>query len=76
MNSKIFLRLEPRNIDKLTRIIEACSHLGVVSTLDRQEGLVVVRGTPDTVPELEALLPQLPFAVERREKDADNADLK
>jgi len=69
MNPLIFLRLEPRNIDKLTRIIEACSHLGVVSTLDRREGLVVVRGTPDTVPELEKILSQMPFEVERYEAE-------
>lgn len=69
MNPKIFLRLEPRNIDKLTRIIEACSHLGVVSTLDRREGLVVVRGTPETIPELEMLLSQMPFELERRESE-------
>jgi len=65
MSSKIYLRLEPRNIDMLTRIIEACSHLGVVSTLDRRQGLVIIRGTPDTSPEIELLLPELPFPVER-----------
>lgn len=65
MISSIYLRLEPRNIDMLTRIIEACSHLGVVSTLDRQNGLVIIRGTADTIPEIENILPNLPFVVER-----------
>jgi len=51
----------------LTRIIEACSHLGVVSTLDRRQGMVIIRGTPDTIPDIEELLPELPFAVERCE---------
>ncbi|MGE5390700.1 MAG: DUF4911 domain-containing protein [Deltaproteobacteria bacterium] len=65
MDSVIYLQLEPRNIDMLTRIIEACSHLGVVSTLDRREGLVIIRGTPDTISEIDSLLPELPFKVRR-----------
>lgn len=78
MNSNVYIRLDTRHIDMLTRIIEACSHLGVVSTLDRRQGLVIIRATPDTIPEIERLLPELPFAVEKYQeelKDADNADL-
>ena len=71
MSSTIYLRLEPRNIDMLTRIIEACSHLGVVSTLDRHQGLVIIRGTPDTIPGIETLLPELPFMVQRYDGEAN-----
>ena len=41
MSSNIIAQLEPGNIDMLTRLIEAFDHLGIVSTLDRTEGLVV-----------------------------------
>lgn len=71
MDSIIYLQMEPRCIDMLTRVIEACSHLGVVSTLDPRKGLVLIRGTPDTIPEIENLLPELPFAVEKYLLDAD-----
>lgn len=63
MSDRIFLNVEPRRIDLLTRIIEAYDHLGIVSTLDRQKGLVVLRGTEDTCRELLAILPTLPFKV-------------
>ncbi len=65
MESIIYLRVEPRHIDMLTRRNEACSHLGVVSTLDRRAGLIIIRGTPDTIPEIESLLPEMPFMVEK-----------
>ena len=63
MSDMIFLNIEPRYIDLLTRIIEAYDHLGIVSTLDRRKGLVVIRGTEDTCQELHAILPTLPFKV-------------
>ncbi|HAA09580.1 MAG: DUF4911 domain-containing protein [Syntrophomonadaceae bacterium] len=61
MSSNIIAQLEPGNIDMLTRLIEAFDHLGIVSTLDRTEGLVVIRGTEDTVPDLLDILHNLPF---------------
>jgi arginine repressor len=61
MSSNIIAQLEPGNIDMLTRLIEAFDHLGIVSTLDRTEGLVVIRGTEDTVPDLFDILHNLPF---------------
>jgi len=63
MSDKIFLQVKPEHIDMLTRIIEAFDHLGVVSTLNREEGLVVIRGTRDTIPEIYEILPTLPFPV-------------
>ncbi len=48
MKHEIYLQLAPEKIDLLTRLIEAYNHLGIVSTLDRQKGKVVVRVTPDT----------------------------
>jgi len=63
MASEIKAQVAPENIDMLTRIIEAYNHLGIVSTLDREQGLVIIRGTEDTCPELEKILHHLPFAI-------------
>lgn len=51
----------PEDIDMLTKIIEAYEHLGIVSTLDRHRGIVIIRGTEDTAAELEIILANLPF---------------
>ncbi|NLO21090.1 MAG: DUF4911 domain-containing protein [Syntrophomonadaceae bacterium] len=48
----------------LTKIIEAYDHLGIVSTLNRQQGMVIIRGTVDTRPELLKILVNLPFPLE------------
>jgi|LFRM01.1.fsa_nt_gb hypothetical protein len=64
MKSEIIAQVNPENIDFLTRIIEAYDYLGIVSTLDRQKGLVIIRGTEDTCPELEIILKNLPFPIQ------------
>ncbi len=64
INSNIYARVAVPDIDRLTKIIEAYDHLGIVSTLNRQEGMVVVRGTLNTRPELLQILANLPFPLE------------
>ena len=64
MKSEITVTVNPENIDMLTKIIEAYDNLGIVSTLDRNQGLVIIRGTEDTCPELEEILNHLPFSIE------------
>ncbi|WP_278078280.1 DUF4911 domain-containing protein [Syntrophomonas wolfei] len=54
----------PQRIDLLTKIIEAYDHLGVVSTIDSGSGLVIIRGSEDTIPEIKEILNNLPFPVE------------
>ena len=61
MSSNIMAQVDPADIDMLTRLIEAFDHLGIVSTLDRSEGLVVIRGTEDTIVDLAEILNNLPF---------------
>ena len=61
---QVFLRVETQNIDFLNRIVEGWDGLGVVSTLDRDQGLVVIRVTPDTKPELLNVVRFLPFPAE------------
>ncbi|WP_287190010.1 DUF4911 domain-containing protein [Syntrophothermus sp.] len=61
---QVFLRVETQNIDFLNRIVEGWDGLGIVSTLDRDQGLVVIRVTPDTKPELLNVVRFLPFPAE------------
>lgn len=61
MKSEIIAKVNPENIDMLTKLIEAYDNLGIVSTIDRQQGLVIIRGTVDTYPELKQILEHLPF---------------
>lgn len=57
-------QLEPVYIDRLNRIFEGFDGLGIVSTLDRKKGLVVVRVTSDTWDDAMKILTNLPFPVE------------
>lgn len=60
---KIWARVDTAKIDMLTRLVEAWDHLGVVSTIDRDQGLVLIRCTADTRAELLEILTHLPFSV-------------
>jgi hypothetical protein len=64
LKSQIYARLHPGKIDMLTKLIEAYDHLGIVSTLDQTKGLVVIRSTEDSMPELEEILHNMPFPIE------------
>lgn len=64
MQSDIYCQVAPEKIDMLTKLIEAYDHLGIVSTLDRDKGMVIVRGTENTFPEMKKILSTMPFPVE------------
>lgn len=63
-NGDIYVKIAPENIDRITRLIEAYENLGIVSTADRQNGLVIIRGTLDTCKDLREIIINMPFAVE------------
>ncbi|HBQ25114.1 MAG TPA: DUF4911 domain-containing protein [Syntrophomonas sp.] len=63
MKSEIKARVNPEQIDMLTKIIEAYDNLGIVSTIEREQGLVIIRGTEDTYPELQKILNHLSFRI-------------
>lgn len=63
MCNDIYGRVEPVNIDMLSKIVEAYEHLGIVSTLDRRQGLVVIRCTEDTREDMLGILAALPFPI-------------
>ncbi|MEQ8174573.1 MAG: DUF4911 domain-containing protein [Syntrophomonadaceae bacterium] len=70
MSNDIYGRVEPVNIDMLSKIIEAYEHLGIVSTLDRHQGLVVIRCTEDTREDMLGILDSLPFPINLLEPPA------
>lgn len=64
MKDQLYAIVTPDKIDILTKFIEAYDHIAVVSTLDRTQGLVIMRATADSFPELEDILANLPFPIE------------
>jgi len=55
----------------LNKIIEGYGHLGIVSTIDRKAGLVVVKVTEETYPEIKQILLNLPFQVQILNKNEE-----
>lgn len=62
-SGNIWLTVDPAHIDLLNKLIEGYEHLGVLSTVDRHSGLVVVRGTADTRQDLLHILTSMPFEI-------------
>jgi len=63
-NIPIYIQLEPKYVNYINRIMEGYEYLGVVSTLNRKEGIVVIRATSDTAPEVHDILAHLPIPVQ------------
>lgn len=64
MENKIYLKVPKREITYLTKIIEGFDNLGVVSTINAQEGRVMIHLTPDTRAEIMGIIANLPFVEE------------
>lgn len=64
MCERVYVRLNSRDIDLFAKIIEACGHIGIVSTVDAAAGLVVVNATPDTGAEVRQIIAGMPFPAE------------
>jgi len=60
----LYIKVEPCNITFISRIMEGYEYFGVVTTIDRSEGLLVIRTTPDMRPEIQAILMSLPIQVD------------
>jgi len=60
---KIFIQLDPKDITFITKIFEGYDGLAVVSTLNRQEGLVVLTVTPETKNDVLEILYNFPKKV-------------
>jgi putative protease len=61
MKELVKIKINPKDINFFNRIMEGYEYLGMVSTLDKQEGIVIVRTTPDTYDEVRKILDHLPL---------------
>ncbi len=64
MAEAIYIRVDPRHIHYVNRIMEGYEYLGVVSTVDRAKGILIVRVTPDTFEDVKLILENLPVPAE------------
>lgn len=62
-SSVVYLQVEPSLITDVNRIFEACEYLALVSTVDRAQGILKLRATPDTMPEVQEIVEHLPMFV-------------
>ncbi|MCI1822292.1 MAG: DUF4911 domain-containing protein [Megasphaera sp.] len=60
----VYFRIKPENMTFVTRIIEGCEYLGVVTALDGKKGIGFVRTVIDTKELTKEILMSLPFRVE------------
>lgn len=60
----VFIRVNPRDVNYVNRIMEGYDHLGVVTTVDKATGLLAVRATPATAADVRQILGGLPVKVE------------
>lgn len=60
----IYLRVQPHDINYINRIMEGYEYLGVVTTVNRTEGILKIRVTPDTYDEVKAIVTHLPISTE------------
>lgn len=60
----VFIRVNPRDVNYVNRIMEGYDHLGVVTTVDKATGLLAVRATPATAADVRQILGRLPVTVE------------
>jgi len=70
IDKPIYIQIEPKYVNYVNRIMEGYEYLGVVSTLDRREGILQIRATPDTANEVRDILAHIPIElhyVERSE---------
>ena len=60
-DSILYVQIEPSKINDINRIFEGYEHIALVSTVDSKQGIVKLRGTPDTMAEMREITGNLPF---------------
>lgn len=60
----VYIKVEPTRIGFVGWIFEGYEYLGIVSTIDREQGLIAVRSTKDTRLAVQSIIDHLPFAYE------------
>jgi hypothetical protein len=58
-----------KEINMLVKLVEGLGHLGVVTTLDRVEGEVLIQTTKDCWTDLEIALKNMPFDIKIFDQD-------
>ncbi len=61
---KIYAVVAPKKIDMLSKLLEGFEGLGIVSTIDQNKGLVLIRTTADSSHDLLEVLEHMPFPVQ------------
>ncbi len=62
--SILYLQVGPSLITDVNRIFEGYEYLALVSTVDRAKGILKLRATPDTMPEVKEIVEHLPVFVQ------------
>lgn len=65
MDNQLNLIIARKDIAFLTKIMEGYDNLGLVSTVNAEEGLVTVHFTPGTEPMVRDIVSNLPFGVKK-----------
>lgn len=60
-DSYVYFKISPNHTNYVNRILEGYEYLGVMTTVNREEGLCMVRSTPDTAPLVREILSSLPI---------------
>jgi putative protease len=64
MGEAIYLRINPKHVHYLNRVMEGYEYLGIVSTVNRNAGIVIIRTTADTVNEVRNIVAHLDIPIE------------
>jgi len=64
LTGTLCIRVNPSAIHYINRIMEGYEYLGTVSTVKREEGIVIIRGTPDTESDIREILAHLDIPYE------------
>ena len=62
--SQFYIQVLPEHITYVNKIMEGYEYLGMVSTVDREKGLLVIRVTPDTYEDARSIISQLPINIQ------------
>lgn len=62
--SIIYAKVEPERIADVNWIMEGYEHLALVTTVNAQEGIIILRGTPDTYNDVLEIIENMPFSIE------------
>ncbi|MDR0433954.1 MAG: DUF4911 domain-containing protein [Gracilibacteraceae bacterium] len=60
----IYARVRRADIQLFTKYLEGLGHMGIVTTVDKQAGKVLIQTTRSMWPELKKLIVALPLSVE------------